>query len=88
MDVRILQRIAAESPLQTLIAAEPCIESLPMTIDPQPKGCRAWIRFGPYAVHTQGVVVKWNDISCSVRFQVADRDLECWVWANAVTPVD
>ncbi|MGC5224909.1 hypothetical protein ACPW96_20280 [Micromonospora sp. DT81.3] len=86
-DDRILQRIASESPLQTLTPDELQIDILPVTRDPQPKPCKAWVRFGPHAVLVDGVVVVWNDVACGIQFQVGARELRCWVWANAVIPV-
>jgi len=87
MDARILERIAAENALQTLSAKELQSDILPVTRDPQPKPCRAWVRFGPHAMHVEAVVVVWNDVACGIEFTVADKQLRCWVWANAVTPV-
>lgn len=45
MDERVLQRIASEFPLQTLTDRELRRDTLPVTRDPQPKPCRAWVRF-------------------------------------------
>ena len=87
MDDRIVQRIAAENPLQSLTDHERRTETLPTTIDPQPKRCSAWVRFGPHAMQIEGVVVKWNDLACGIQFKVGDRDMQCWVWANAVSPL-
>ena len=50
MNNRILQRIAADHTLQTLADQELRKDTLPVTRDPQPKPCRAWIRFGSHAV--------------------------------------
>ena len=85
MDARILQRIAADFPLQTLTDRELQANSLPVTRDPQPKPCKAWVRFGPHAMLVDGVVVVWNDLACGIEFTIGDRQLRCWVWANAVT---
>lgn len=85
MDERILQRIAAEFPLQTLTPAELQSELLPVTRDPQPKPCRAWIRFGPHAFRVDAVVVVWNDVACGVQFSVGEKEMRCWVWTSAVS---
>lgn len=85
MDARILQRIAAEFPLQSLTDRELQAGWLPVTRDPQPKPCKAWVRFGPHAMLVDGVVVVWNDLACGIEFTIGDRRLRCWVWANAVT---
>lgn len=87
MEDRILQRIAADFPLQTLSEKERQADVLPVTRDPQPKGCRAWVRFGPHPMLIVGVVVVWNDVACGVEFPVGEKRMRCWVWANAVTPL-
>lgn len=86
MDERILQRIVAEYPLQTLSEKERQVDELPVTRDPQPKACKAWVRFGPHPMLVDAVVVVWTDTACGVQFRVADEEHRCWVWANAVTP--
>ena len=87
MDQRILQRIAADHPLQSLTDRELRKDFLPVTRDPQPKPCRAWVRFGPHALQVYAVVVVWNDVACGIQFDVGEKAMRCWVWANAVTPV-
>lgn len=87
MDDRILQGIAAEHPLQTLTPAELQTDTLPVTRDPQPKQCTAWVRFGPHAAQVKATVVVWNDVACGIQFQLGDQRMRCWVWANAVRPV-
>ena len=88
MDNRILQRIASEHPLQTLTDQELRKDTLPVTRDPHPKPCKAWVRFGPHAMQVDAVVVVWNDLACGIQFTVGEKQLRCWVWANAVIPVD
>ncbi|WP_240658512.1 hypothetical protein [Microbacterium sp. CPCC 204701] len=87
MDARILQRIADDFPLQTLTPQELQKDTLPVTRDPQPKPCRAWVRFGPHAVLVDAVVVAWNDVACGVEFSIGEKRCRCWVWANAIAPV-
>lgn len=86
-DDRILQRIASEHPLQTLTPRELQTDTLPVTRDPQPKPCKAWVRFGPHPLQVDAVVVVWNDVACGISFKVGESELRCWVWANAVTAV-
>lgn len=86
MDERILQRIAEDFPLQSLTPAERQADALPVTRDPHPKPCRAWVRFGPHAMLVNGAVVVWSGIACGVLFHVADKEMRCWIWANAVSP--
>ncbi|WP_457098510.1 hypothetical protein [Microbacterium sp. P5_E9] len=88
MDNRTLERIAAEGPLQTLTPKELRADSLPVTRDPLPKACKAWVRFGPRAVQVEAMVVVWNDLACGIQFQVGENELRCWVWSNAVTPLE
>ncbi|MET0296937.1 MAG: hypothetical protein ABW024_06020 [Microbacterium sp.] len=87
MDERILQRIAEEFPLQSLTEKERQAESLPVTRDPQPKPCRAWVRFGPHSMQVEAKVVVWNDVACGIVFDIREKEMRCWVWANAVTSV-
>ncbi len=87
MDERILRRIASESPLQTLTDKELQRGVLPITRDPQPKPCKAWVRFGPHAMQVDAVVVAWADVACGIQFSIGDRPARCSVWADAVTPV-
>lgn len=85
MDERILQRIAEQFPLQSLTENERQADTLPITRDPLPKSCRAWVRFGPHAMQVEGKVVVWNDVACGVAFFVLEKEFRCWVWANAVS---
>ena len=87
MDNRILQRIADEHQLQTLTSKELQSDRLPVTRDPQPKPCKAWVRFGPHAMLVDGVVVVWNDVACGIEFTVGEKQMRCWVWANAVSAI-
>ncbi|MFK4806166.1 hypothetical protein ACI3KX_09880 [Microbacterium sp. ZW CA_36] len=84
MDNRILQSIAEENPLQSLTPEELRQDTLPITRDPKPKPCKAWVRFGPHAMLVDAIVLVWNDIACGVSFTVGEKELRCWVWANAV----
>ena len=86
MDGRFLERIASENPLQTLTDHELRKDSLPVTRDPRPKPCTAWVRFGPHALQVDAVVVVWNDLACGIEFNVGGKQMRCWVWTNAVTP--
>jgi hypothetical protein len=87
MDDRILRRVSSESPLQSLTVKELQRDVLPITRDPQPKPCKAWVRFGPHGMQVDALVVAWNDVACGIQFTVGDQQLRCWVWANAVTAV-
>ncbi|WP_439593070.1 hypothetical protein [Microbacterium sp.] len=86
MDERILQRIADEFPLQSLTEKERQADRLPVTRDPRPKSCRAWVRFGPHPMLVDAKVAVWNDVACGIIFIVRDKEYRCWVWASAVSP--
>ncbi|WP_439593811.1 hypothetical protein [Microbacterium sp.] len=85
MDERILQRVADEYPLQSLTEMERQADTLPVTRDPQPKRCHAWVRFGPHPMLVDAKVAVWNDVACGVVFHVGDKEFRCWVWASAVS---
>jgi hypothetical protein len=87
MDIRILERIADEHPLQSLTPQERREATLPVTRDLQPKSCKAWVRFGSHPMLVDAVVVVWNDIACGIQFTIGQKQLRCWVWANAVPAV-
>lgn len=87
MDARILQRFAEDYPLQSLTREERQEATLPITRDPSPKRCKAWVRFGPHAMRVDAVVVVWNDIACGILFAAGEKEMRCWVWANAVSAV-
>jgi len=86
MDARILERLATEYPLQSLTDRELRRDELPVTRDPRPRPCRAWVRFGPHSLLVDAVVVVWNELACGIEFSCGDKRLRCWVWANAVSP--
>ena len=82
MDKRILQRIAEENPLQSLTPEERREDTLPVTRDPKPKACKAWVRFGPHAMLVDAVVVVWNVLACGIQFSVGE--LAGLVYSNCV----
>lgn len=88
MDARILERIAAEAgPLQSLSPEELQLDSAPVTIDPQPKPARAWVRFGGTPALVDAEVCRWTADACAIRFLIGGKELKAWVWASAVTPL-
>ena len=86
MDARILERIASEYPLQSLTDRELRCDELPVTRDPKPRPCKAWVRFGPHPMLVDADLVVWNDVACGIEFGIGERRLRCWVWGSAVTP--
>lgn len=88
MDDRILQRIAAEAgPLQSLTREEIGLDVEPVTIDPQPKPVRVWVRFGATPTLVEAEACRWTSDAVAVRFRVADVEHRAWVWGSAVTPI-
>ncbi len=85
MGHRIMQRIAADMPLQSHTDGELQADALPVTRDPRPKPCKAWVRYGPHPLLVDALLIVWNDVACGVEFSVGERRMRCWVWANAVT---
>lgn len=88
---RILERAAADGPLQRLTDAELELDRLPLTIDPHPKPAKAWVRFGGTPVLVDVLVHRWTPRACGISFEIAGKLMRTWVWASAVQearPVD
>ena len=86
-DDRILQRLAADHPLQTLTDGELDLENELVTIDPRPKKARAWVRFGPHATLVDCEVMRWTSRAVGIRFMIGEQETRSWVWNGAVTSV-
>lgn len=84
MDDRILDKITHDGELQCLTCDELELGRLPLTIDPNPQPCRAWVRFGATAVQVDAKIDRWTPRAIGIRFKVMDRELRTWVWASAV----
>ncbi|MDQ1206599.1 hypothetical protein [Microbacterium sp. SORGH_AS_0862] len=82
---RILERAAADGPLQHLTDAELELDRRPLTIDPQPKPAKAWVRFGSTPVLVDALVNRWTSRACGISFEVAGKQMRTWVWASAVS---
>ncbi len=88
MDAKILERAAREGgPLQSLTAAELELDKVAVTIDPQPKPVRAWVRFGSTPVWVDAEACRWTPDAVAIRFPVGGVEHRAWVWASAVTPL-
>ncbi|WP_197535499.1 hypothetical protein [Microbacterium testaceum] len=86
MDQRILAQTAATAgPLQTLSPAELELDSEPVTIDPQPKPVRAWVRFGATPLRVDAEACRWTSRAVGIRFTVGQEQLQAWVWNSAVS---
>lgn len=89
IDERILERhIVDAGPLQTLRPEELELDRRPLTIDPQPKPCRAWVRFGATPARVEARVHRWTDRAVGIEFVVAEQTYRCWLWASAVEPIE
>ncbi len=87
MDQRILARTIAEAgPLQSLTADELRLDAEPVTIDPQPKPARAWLRFGATPLLVDVEVCRWTADACAVRFHLDQKEYRAWVWSSALRP--
>lgn len=84
---RILERAAADGPLQRLTDTELELDRQPLTIDPHPKPAKAWVRFGPTPVLVDALVHRWTPRACGISFEVAGQTMRTWVWASAVQEV-
>ena len=88
MNERVLQRITAEGPLQTLTSMELQLDRMPLTIDPQPRRrVRAWVRFGSTPVQVEAIAARWTEHAVGIEFEAGGRHHRCWVWASAVEEV-
>ena len=84
MDERILQRIAAGGPLETLSRLELQLDDLPCTTDPKPKRVKAWVRFGRTPIQVDAEACMWTPRAIAIRFRISGEEYRCWVWASAV----
>ena len=84
MDARILERISRDGELQSLTREELELDRLPLTIDPHPQRCKAWVRFGSTAMQVDAVADRWTPRAIGIRFDVAGQEARTWVWASAV----
>ncbi|WP_194397290.1 hypothetical protein [Microbacterium atlanticum] len=84
MGERILQRVAAGGPLETLTRLELRLDDLPCTTDPKPKPVRAWVRFGGTPIQVDAEACMWTPRAIAIRFRISGTEYRCWVWASAV----
>lgn len=85
MEQRILESfVANKGPLQTLSPDELELDKLPLTVDPQPKKVRAWVRFGGQHAQVEATLHRWTAKACGIRFEIRGKEFHCWVWGNAI----
>ncbi|KRF03250.1 hypothetical protein ASH00_15810 [Arthrobacter sp. Soil782] len=79
--------ILREEPM-TLTAVEVDLDRDPERLFPEPRLCRAWIRYPTKAVRVQASAIAWNSRAVKIRFlePAIKTEREAWVWTNAVTP--
>lgn len=87
MDARILARIVAGGPLQSLTDAELELDKEPLTRDPRPKPVRAWVRFGATPALVDAEACSWTANAVAIRFLIGETQYRAWVWASAVRQV-
>lgn len=75
---------AKHGPLQSLTPRELDAREQPMTIYPQPRRVRAWVRFGPEAVQVDAKLVRSTPLAAGIEFRAGEQTYRCWVWGNAV----
>ena len=75
---------AKHGPLQTLTERELDHREQPVTIYPQPKRVRAWVRFGPESVRVDAKLMRSTPLAAGIEFRADDQTFRCWVWGNAV----
>jgi hypothetical protein len=63
-------------------------DTLPITCDPLPKSCHAWVRFGPPPMQVERRFVVGKELACAIEFVVREKEFRCWVWANAATAMN
>lgn len=82
--------VIKHGPLQSLTAEEVELDRLPLTIYPEGHRPRvkAWVRFGPKHTTVEALLVRSNGLAAGIEFVVRDKVYRCWVWGNAVTPVE
>lgn len=74
MEQRMLESFATtKGPLQTVSPAELELDRLPLTVDPQPKKVRAWVRFGAKHAQVDAELLRWTTKACGIRFEVRGK---------------
>ncbi|BDV32249.1 hypothetical protein [Microbacterium terricola] len=84
MDQRIVERIAAAGPLDSLTTQELQLDQLPKTVDPDPREVLVWVRFGKTPIQVHALAVQWTPRAVGVTFEIAGTRHRTWVWASAV----
>lgn len=75
---------AKHGPLQTLTERELDVREQPVTMYPQPKRVRAWVRFGPESLRVDAKLMRSTPLAAGIEFRAEQQTFRCWVWGNAV----
>lgn len=75
---------AKHGPLQSLTDRELAAREQPLTIYPQPRRVRAWVRFGAEAVRVDAKLVRSTPTAAGIEFRAEQHTYRCWIWGNAV----
>lgn len=88
MSDRILERVTADGPLDSLTPTELRLDEVPLTIDPRPsRRVKAWVRFGATPVRVDAVALRWTPDAVGIGFEVSGQKFRCWVWSGAVEEI-
>lgn len=84
MDDRIAQGVVARGGLQTLKPEELQLDREPVTIDPDPKPVRAWVRFQDSPLLVEALACRWTPRAVGIRFEIRGQVFHAWVLSSAV----
>ncbi len=86
---RSILKAAEAGPLQSLTDRELNLRERPVTIYPRPyTKVRAWVRFGPEAIRVDAVLLRSTPTAAGIGFKAEGQTFRCWVWGNAISPLD
>lgn len=84
MDDRILAGLCEKGGLQTLSPKELSLDQDPLTVDPEPKPVKAWVRFYDHPTMVEAWACRWTPRAIGIKFFARGKAYTTWVWANAV----
>lgn len=88
MAARILDSLASKGGLQSLSTTELALDREQLTIDPDPKPVKAWVRFYAVPVQVHAFAHRWTSRAVGIKFRAGGREFAAWVWSSAVEPDD
>jgi len=61
------------------------LDIYPLTKTPRPQAVRAWVRYGPVALHVEARAVAWTARAVALEWVSPSGEIHrSWVWASAV----